>query len=59
MSTAGGAFVHGLTLAAIVAAGVALAGALFATQMPRHATAAGAETDHIDAHAVMDLPAAA
>ena len=59
VSTAGSAFVHGLTLGALVAAAVALASALFATRMPRHVTATGAETGHIDAHAVMDLPAAA
>jgi len=59
VSAASSAFVHGLTLAAIVAAGIALTAALLAIRMPRHAAAAGAETDHIDARAVADLPAAA
>jgi EmrB/QacA subfamily drug resistance transporter len=59
LSAADSAFDHGLTLAAIVAASVALAAALLAIRMPRHATAAEAETGHIDARAVMDLPAAA
>ena len=47
------------SLAAIVAAGVALASTLLAIRMPRHVTAADADTGDIDARAVMDLAAAA
>jgi MFS family permease len=60
--SASNAFAHGLTAAAIVAAGVALATALLAIRMPRHATAAAAEPVDINARSsrpVTDLPAAA
>jgi EmrB/QacA subfamily drug resistance transporter len=59
VSTADSAFVHGLTLAAIVATGVALVSTLLAIRMPRHATAPVAEAGDIDPRAVIDPSAAA